>query len=314
MEWLNMTWISANWVPLVVALVLGFILGWLLTGLAPRRKNTAYEAQIADLENRSRKTERELTDARKESDRLKTSVSAGENSLTDLRSKLSAAEADLHKLGEERSAFEADVQGRNIEVADLKMQLALLGDQLEKSKAGAGAEADGLRVNLQARSDEAGRLTAERDSLVAERDNLTVERDKLTAELTAERERLTAEIAAAKGTADQAMQSISAKDAALNEAYQRVVNLQRVLEDRDAALAASQSELTTLRSDVTALNNMKAELEDRLQKVRGDVAGEMAVLTSTMIKMKEEQISLANVRIAELTNEINTAKIAQAVG
>lgn len=303
MEWLSMAWISANWMPLLVALVLGFILGWLLTGLAPRRKNTAYEAQIADMESRSRKTERELTDARKEIDRHKTTISAGENSLADLRGKLTAAEASLQKLGEERAAFEGDVQASNIEVADLKMQLALMGDQFEKSKGGAAAEADGLRANLQARSGEVNIVSAERDQLASERDSLTAERD-----------RLAAEIAATKGAAEQAMQSISAKDAALNEAYQRAVNLQRVLEDRDSALAAAQSELTTLRNEVASLNNIKAELEDRLQKVRGDVAGEMAVLTSTMIKLKEEQISLANVRIAELTNEINTAKTAQAVG
>jgi chromosome segregation ATPase len=289
MEWLNMTWISANWVPLVVALVLGFILGWLLTGLAPRRKNTAYEAQISDLESRSRKSERELTDVRKERDGLKSSVAAGENSLNDVRGQLSAAQADLQKLGEEKSAFEADVQSRNIEVADLKMQLALLQDQFEKTKGGAAAEAESLRATLQSRADELSALTAERDSL-------------------------SAEVAAVKSSAEQAMQSISAKDAALNESYQRVVNLQRVLEDRDAALAAVQSELSTLRTDVASLNNIKAELEDRLQKARGDVAGEMAVLTSTMIKMKEDQLTMANVRIAELMNELNANKVSQAVG
>lgn len=289
MEWLSMAWISANWMPLVVALVLGFILGWLLTGLAPRRKNTAYEAQIADLESRSRKSERELTDVRKERDGLKSSVAAGENSLKDVRGKLGATQTDLQKLGEEKSTFEAEVQARNIEVADLKMQLALLQDQLEKTKGGAAAEAESLRTTLQGHVDELDTLAAERNSL-------------------------SAEVAAVKSSAEQAMQSLSAKDAALNESYQRVVNLQRVLEDRDAALAAAQSELSTLRTDVASLNNIKAELEDRLQKARGDVAGEMAVLTSTMIKMKEDQLTMANVRIAELMNELNATKASQAVG
>lgn len=289
MEWLSMTWISANWMPLVVALVLGFILGWLLTGLSPRRKNTAYEAQISDLEGRSRKSERELTDVRKERDGLKTTVAAGENSLNDVRSKLTAAQADLQKLGEEKSAFEADVQSRNIEVADLKMQLALLQDQYEKTKNGASAEAESLRATLQSRADEVTALTADREALQAE-------------------------VAAVKSAADQAMQSLSSKDAALNESYQRVVNLQRVLEDRDAALAAAQSELSVLRTDVSSLNGIKAELEDRLQKARGDVAGEMAVLTSTMIKMKEDQLTMANVRINELMNELSAVKASQAVG
>ena len=289
MEWLSMAWISANWMPLLVALVLGFILGWLLTGLSPRRKNSAYEAQIVDLESRSRKSERELTDARKEADRLKNAVAAGENSLGDVRTKLSAAQIDLQTLGEEKSTFEADVQSRNIEVADLKMQLALLQDQFEKSKGGAAAEVDSLRSTMQARLDEIAALATERDAL-------------------------SAEVASVRSAAEQALQSLSSKDAALNESYQRVVNLQRVLEDRDAALAGAQSELTTLRTDVTSLNNIKAELEDRLQKARGDVAGEMAVLTSTMIKMKEDQLTMANVRIAELMNELNATKAGQAVG
>ena len=184
MEWLSMTWISANWMPLVVALVLGFILGWLLTGLAPRRKNTAYEAQIADLESRSRKSERELTDVRKERDGLKSSVAAGENSLKDVRGKLGATQTDLQKLGEEKSTFEAEVQARNIEVADLKMQLALLQDQLEKTKGGAAAEAESLRTTLQGHVDELDTLAAERNSL-------------------------SAEVAAVKSSAEQAMQSLS---------------------------------------------------------------------------------------------------------
>jgi chromosome segregation ATPase len=124
------------------------------------------------------------------------------------------------------------MQSRNIEVADLKMQLALLQDQFEKTKSGAASEAESLRATLQGRVDELSALTAERDAL-------------------------SAEVAAVKGSAEQAMQSISAKDAALNESYQRVVNLQRVLEDRDAALAAVQSELSTLRTDVASLNNIR---------------------------------------------------------
>ena len=206
-----------------------------------------------------------------------------------MRTKLSAAQIDLQTLGEEKSTFEADVQSRNIEVADLKMQLALLQDQFEKSKGGAAAEVDSLRSTMQARLDEIAALATERDAL-------------------------SAEVASVRSAAEQALQSLSSKDAALNESYQRVVNLQRVLEDRDAALAGAQSELTTLRTDVTSLNNIKAELEDRLQKARGDVAGEMAVLTSTMIKMKEDQLTMANVRIAELMNELNATKAGQAVG
>jgi DNA repair exonuclease SbcCD ATPase subunit len=117
-----------------------------------------------------------------------------------------------------------------------------------------------------------------------------------------------------RSNSDSALHSLASKDAALNEAYQRAVNLQRALEDREAALTSAQSELATLKVDVSALNSIKAELENRLQSARGDVASEMATLTSTMIKMKEEQLTTANARVAELMNELNAARAAQAAG
>jgi chromosome segregation ATPase len=176
------------------------------------------------------------------------------------------------------------------------MQLALLQDQFDKTKAGVVADAEVLRSGLDMRVAQVDSLTTERDSAIAERDQVQ------------------AELATVRASGEQAMQSIASKDAALNESYQRVVNLQRVLEDRDANLAAAQAELSSLRAEVAGLNSMKAELEDRLQKVRGDVAGEMAVLTSTMIKLKEEQLATANARITELVHELNAQKASQAVG
>jgi chromosome segregation ATPase len=296
MDWLSLAWITTYWLPLLIALLLGFLLGWLLTGLPARRKNSAYEAQIADLESRARKSERELADARKQADQFKGSLATSESALNETRGKLTSIEANLQRVGDERSAFEADVVARNMEVADLKMQLALLQDQFDKTRSNIAADAEALRSGLEVRMSEVSTLSSELDTAVAERDQLRAELETM------------------RGASAQVAQSLASKDAALNESYQRVVNIQRVLEDRDATLAAAQAELTALRTDVTALNAMKAELEDRLQKVRGDVAGEMAVLTSTMVKLKEEQLAAANARIAELVHELNAQKASQAVG
>jgi polyhydroxyalkanoate synthesis regulator phasin len=65
---------------------------------------------------------------------------------------------------------------------------------------------------------------------------------------------------------------------------------------------------------VAALSATKADLEDRLQKARGEVASEMAALTSTMIKMKDEELLAANSRIAELTRQLHELQAKQAVG
>jgi hypothetical protein len=69
-----------------------------------------------------------------------------------------------------------------------------------------------------------------------------------------------------------------------------------------------------LKATVAALSATKADLEDRLQKARGDVASEMAALTSTMIKMKDEELLAANTRIAELTRQLHELQAKQAVG
>jgi hypothetical protein len=46
MDWMSVQWITTYWMPLLIAVVIGFILGWLFTGLSPRRKNAEYEAQL----------------------------------------------------------------------------------------------------------------------------------------------------------------------------------------------------------------------------------------------------------------------------
>jgi chromosome segregation ATPase len=289
MSWLNMQWITTYWLPLLISLVLGFILGWLLTGLSPRRRNAEYEAQLADLESKARRTERELTDSRKQVDNFKSSLLTTENTLSDVRQQLGTAQADVQRLGDEKAQLENDIQSRNIETADLKMQMALLNDQFDKTRSVGLSEIDLVRGELDAVNAQLAEVTADRDSVAAE-------------------------YAAVRGNSETALQALSNKDAALNEAYQRAVNLQRALEDREAVVTTTTTELSSLRTEVAALNSIRAELEDRLQKARGDVAGEMAVLTSTMIKLKEDQLITANARLAELTNELNALKSNQAAG
>jgi len=289
MDWMNMQWITTYWMPLVIALVIGFILGWLLTGLSPRRKNAELEAQIADMQTKTRRTERDLTDARKQVDSLKSDVANGQNTADDLRKQLAAAQDQLNTLGEQKEGIDADLQSRNIELADAKMQLAMLQDQVDRTQSAASNEIEDLRARYEAAVAENSGM---RNALDAAQGQLSkVEAD-------------------ASNTAETA----AAREIALNEAYQRAVNLQRVIEDRERTLVETQAELDKTKANATALAASKTELEDKLQRARGDVASEMAALTSTMIKMKDDALSSANVRIAELTNEVHAAKSAQAVG
>ncbi len=288
-QFLTPEYLSANWPALLVSLIIGFILGWLLLGISPRRKNKAYEAQVAELEAKAKKAERDLTDTRKQADTLKTSAANTDKTLADVRKQLADAQAGSQKLTDEKAAADTDLQSRNIEVADLKMQLALLQDQFDKTRVADTSDLDSLRGNLEAANAQIAELSTTRDSALAD-------------------------LAAVRASSENALQSLSSKDAALNEAYQRAVNLQRALEDREAALNVAQNELRTAKIDVSALNSIKGELENRLQSARGDVAGEMAVLTSTMIKLKEEQLLTANARITELMRELEAVRAIKAAG
>jgi len=289
MDWMNMQWVTMYWMPLAIAVVVGFILGWLLTGLSPRRRNAEYEAQIADMQSKSRRTERDLSDARKQIDTLKNEVARIGNERDDLRKQLSGAQDEAKATAEQREALDADLQSRNIEVADAKMQLAMLQDQFDRAQSSAANDLEELRVRY--------------ESAVAENSQLREAYDTTQAKL-----------AALEVEASTSAESARAREVALNEAYQRAVSLQRLLEDRERELVDTQAELGSAQATVEALSAAKAELDDRLQKARGDVASEMAALTSTMIKMKDDALVAANSRIAELTKQVNELQSKQAVG
>jgi chromosome segregation ATPase len=289
MDWMSVQWITTYWMPLLIAVVIGFILGWLLTGLSPRRKNAEYEAQLADLQSKSRRTERDLSDAKKQADTLKSDVSRAASTADDLRQQLSAVQEQLQAAVERKESIDADLQTRNIELADAKMQLAMLQDQGERAQSASAAELEDLRARYEAAVHENSQM----------REALDVSQVRVSA-------------IAEEATA--AVESAKAREIALNEAYQRAVNLQRLVEDRERTLIDTQAELESAKTKVTALTASKTELEDKLQKARGDVASEMATLTSTMIKMKDDSLTAANMRVAELTKLVNELQSKQAVG
>jgi chromosome segregation ATPase len=289
MDWMSLQWITAYWMPLLIAVGIGLILGWLLIGLPAQRRNAELEERIAEHQSKNRRTERELMDARREIENLNREVSRVAAERDEVRSQWSAAQEALKASAERIEGLQADLQARSIEVADVKMQLAMLHDQLDRTQSSAANELEELRTRYEAAVLENKQLREALDSLQSKLSALEAE-----AGVSAENER--------------------AREAALNEAYQRAVNLQSLLEESERARAELQAELDSLKATVAALSATKADLEDRLQKARGDVASEMAALTSTMIKMKDEELLAANTRIAELTRQLHELQAKQAVG
>jgi uncharacterized protein (DUF3084 family) len=103
-------------------------------------------------------------------------------------------------------------------------------------------------------------------------------------------------------------QNLTAKDTALNEAYRNIVLLQGQMQERDKMIIAATSELQSTKTNLATMTTVKDELESRLHRARGDVAGEMALVTSTMIKLKEDALNQANARIALLTQELEALR------
>lgn len=289
MEWMNAQWITTNWVPLLLAVMVGLILGWLLIGLPARRRNAELEERIAEHQSKNRRTERELMDAHREIENLSREMNRVVAERDELRKRLSSVQEELGASVARVESPQADLQSRNIAVADLKMQLAMLQDQIDRTQNSTVNESEELRSRYEAAVRENKQLREALDATQSRLSTLEAE-----AGVAAENER--------------------AREAALSEAYQRALNLQNLLEESERARAALQAELDSAKATVTALSAAKADLEDRLQKARGDVASEMAALTSTMLKMKDEELLAANSRIAELTRQLHELQAKQAVG
>lgn len=272
---------SYPYFPYAAGGIVGLLIGWLFTRIGWRRRIHQAEERVAELESTRRRTERESADAIEQTNRLRRTAQTAEEQLAELRSKVSALEADLTTAQEQKTAAEVSLEAHAGETADLKMQLAAQQEELEAARSAPP-------VNL-----EDAAPSPQQTALVAEV------------------ERLHQELSLARARAEKADQAAINKDTALVEAYARAVFLQRQSEEREAKLAAAQTELEKLHHEVAGLSNIKEEMESRIQRARADAAGELAALTSTMMKLKDDALSQANARIAELAKELEQARVAK---
>jgi chromosome segregation ATPase len=185
---------------------------------------------------------------------------------------IAALQADLDATRSQKDALDASILERS---GEIEQQQAL---------------------NEQLRGDYAG--------LFAQFERAQQERDAYKATL----EATTIDLGAARNDLASSADALANKEVALNEAYLRAVKLQRELMEHQSLLADTQSELAELRRDVVSLSTLNSDLDGKLQNARGEVAGELALLTSTMLRMKEESLNQANHRIAALTAELEAMR------
>lgn len=266
------TWLSTYWQPLLIGGVVGLILGWLFFYLPLRGRIKQAEASTADLSSKLASSDKAVKEARKQAEDAQTDLAAQQMRYNTSQGQIAALQADLEATASQRSALDAGLLERSQEIEQVQ------------------------GLNEQLRVDYAG--------LFAQFEQTQQERDAFKTNL----EATGVDLAAAKQALSESADAMANKEVALNEAYLRAVKLQRELMDHQSMLAATQTELAELRRDVVSLSSVNSGLENKLQNARGEVAGELALMTTTMLRMKEEALTQANHRIAALTAELEAMK------
>lgn len=266
------TWLSTYWQPLLIGGVVGLILGWLFFYLPLRGRIKQAEANTADLSSKLASSDKAVKEARKQAEDAQTDLAAQQMRYNTSQGQIAALQADLEATASQRSALDAGLLERSQEIEQVQ------------------------GLNEQLRTDYAG--------LFAQFEQTQLERDAFKTNL----EATGVDLAAAKQALSESADAMANKEVALNEAYLRAVKLQRELMDHQSMLAATQTELAELRRDVVSLSSVNSGLENKLQNARGEVAGELALMTTTMLRMKEEALTQANHRIAALTAELEAMK------
>ena len=283
-------WMAANgWLLAIIALAIGFFLAWLIMVRPARTRAEEAESSVARAESNTRSAEGKLKDAEKTQASYRQREQDLQSSLSKTQTELSKAQGELTQATEQLSVAQADLSAREGELAEQKLQLT------------------SLRGSVQQAQDA---FTNVLEPLQAKAQTLTTENHNLKANI----EGLSADLAAARANVESLNETVASKDTALTEAYARAVRLQRDVTDQQGQLATTQTELGTLRRNAVALSNTNHELENRLQDARGEVANELAILTSTMLRAKDEQLTKANATIEGLYAQLSELRSKRASG
>jgi chromosome segregation ATPase len=251
-----------DWLPLIVAAVIGIIIGAIFTVIPYRRRGEEFQYRIRDLESKLKKTDTYLNDARSQGQSLTANLRTTETNLTDAKGQVALLTDAKNTLDTSVASLTEEKNTLTANLGEATTKIASLGDEkaaLEVALAGMTAQSASMRKEYDA---------------------------KITT-LNADLEGQGAELATLKTNAEATAQTLTAKEAELAEA---------------------QTSLEGIKQEMDTLTNLKIDLESKLARARADVAAELALLTSTMIKMKEQALGEANAKITTLTGELNALK------
>ncbi len=276
-------WLAANWWLLaLIALAVGFFLGWLIIGRPARNRAEEAESSVARAESNTKSAEVKLKDAEK-------SATAARQREQELQGNLSKSQADLAQADSHLNDAREEVTALEAELAEQKLQLTTLRSSVQQAQDAFTNVLEPLQTRAQA--------------LATENQNLKTNLEGISADL-----------AASRANVESLNETLASKDTALTEAYARAVRLQRDVTDQQGQLTTSQTELVSLKRSAAALSSTNHDLETRLQDARGEVANELAVLTSTMLRAKDEQLAKANATIEGLYAQLSELRSKQVSG
>ncbi len=278
--------LAAYWLPMLILLAIGFILGWLIIGRPARKRADAAEYGASELQSKLRGADKTLSESQEQERRLQNNLDATKASLAQVSSQLSATQGNLTQKSDELAAAQQTATEREGELAELKLQVTSLRMSVQQAQSS---------------------FTNVFEPLQAKTIALTTENQNLKANV----EGISGDLAAARAAIESLTETVSHKDTALTEAYARAVRLQRDLADQQSQFSSAQSELIALKRNLTTLTVVNRDLENRLQDARGEVANELAVLTSTMLRAKDEQLAKSNATVEGLYAQLNELRAAK---
>ena len=109
-QWIAWLSVDGNWIPVVVAGVIGLILGWLFTRIPARRRAKEYEAQISELNSAARNNKRKLDQAESESSDLTRQLNNVKSDYDKSSADLDTANQQISELGDEIAEKDAAIR------------------------------------------------------------------------------------------------------------------------------------------------------------------------------------------------------------
>lgn len=260
-----------DWLPLIIVAIIGIIIGAIFTVIPYRGRVGEAESRIRDLDAKFRNAERDLNDTRSQVQTLQANIRTTEASLVDSRNLIATLESNVQSLSDEKASLEASVQALKEQKATLEASV----QSLTEEKAGLEARLSEHVTELEQMKSTLAQLRIQLDEATARVAELTTQLDGANAEL-----------------------------ATLKSNYDAVVG---VLGSKEVELNSLAAEMQKLHQDVEASSTVKEELEAKLARTRNDVAAELALYTSTLIKMKEDSLGKATAYINALKARLSEA-------